>query len=343
VTRVLRNVGSGAGRTAAAPTLSLTRLLIGFAGAFCLVALLFVTTTGTSGSAVRHFGSTIVMQGNTASIPQTTTSDGLPDCGGVPILKSNGTPWTCTFDDEFNGTTLNTNNWSVVTTASSGYHSGSECYEDTPQNVNVSGGTLNLTLIKTSGFACKGMDTNFTTNYTAGAVNSDNNFSQTYGRFEVKAKFPLATIKGLQSSLWLWPVNDCAYGCKWPASGEIDIAEWYSQYPTLAIPYIHYNPVGGPKADTNVTNTNCSVTNENGYNTYAVEWNSQTITMIIDGQICMVDDWNPAKPEVKPDPFNLPFFVNLTAAMGIGTNSPTAQTASQLPATTNIDYVRAWS
>ena len=27
----------------------------------------------------------------------------------------------------------------------------------------------------------------------------------------------------------------------WPASGEIDIAEFYSQYADRVIPYIHYN------------------------------------------------------------------------------------------------------
>ena len=28
---------------------------------------------------------------------------------------------------------------------------------------------------------------------------------------------------------------------KWPASGEIDFAEFYSQYPNLDVPFIHYN------------------------------------------------------------------------------------------------------
>ena len=32
-------------------------------------------------------------------------------------------------------------------------------------------------------------------------------FSQTYGFFEVRAKFPNVTVPGLQSTLWLWPVN----------------------------------------------------------------------------------------------------------------------------------------
>jgi beta-glucanase (GH16 family) len=179
------------------------------------------------------------------------------------------------------------------------------------------------------------------TSYTAGMVDSLGLFSQTYGNFEIKAKFPAATVQGLQTSLWLWPVNSHKYGYAWPASGEIDIAEWYSEYPNLAIPYIHYNPSGGAQADKNVTNDYCNVSNTNGYNTYAAVWTPQSITILIDGQTCLVDNWNPAYPLTKPAPFNMPFFMCLTAAMGLYTNAPVAGT--QLPATSNIDYVRVWS
>jgi beta-glucanase (GH16 family) len=310
------------------------------ASAFAVASISFLL----SGSAEGLNGTNPAITAQTSTVPQSTTSDGQTDCGGVTMLKSDGTPWVCTFDDEFDGTTLNASNWNVVQTATSGYHSGSECYMDSPNNVNVSGGTLNLTLVKTAPFLCKSLTGgNYMTDYTAGAVDSLGDFSQTYGYFEVKAKFPAATIKGLQTSLWLWPVNASKYGSTWPASGEIDIAEWYSEYPSLAIPYIHYNPAGGASRDPNVTNDYCSVTNTNGYNTYAVEWTSQSISMIIDGQTCVTDVWNPAAPEVKPDPFNMPFFLNLTSAMGIVTNAPAYNIGNDLPATSNIDYVRVWS
>jgi beta-glucanase (GH16 family) len=309
------------------------------ASAFAVVSISLLV----AGSAEGLNGTNPAITAQTSTVPQTTTSDGLTDCGGVTMYKADGTPWVCTFDDEFDGTTLNTSNWNVVQTATSGYHSGSECYVNSPNNVSVSGGTLNLTLIKTAPFTCKSLTGNYTTDYTAGAVNTDLNFSQTYGYFEVKAKFPAATIKGLQTSLWLWPVNDTKYGSTWPASGEIDIAEWYSEYPNLAIPYIHYNPKGGASADPNVTNDYCSVTDTNGFNTYAVVWTTTTLTMLIDGQTCVTDTWNPAAPEVKPDPFNMPFFINLTSAMGVVTNSPAANIGNDLPATSNIDWVRVWS
>jgi hypothetical protein len=61
----------------------------------------------------------------------------------------------------------------------------------------------------------------------------------------------------------------------------------------------------------------------------------------MDGKTCLVDSWNPAAPEVKPDPFNMPFFLNLTEALGIQTNAFTSSTP--LPATTSVDWVRVWN
>ena len=328
----------------------LYRVVAAFAALFCVAIGLIAANTGAGGATNLKDAfsratttTTTPFVAPTSSVPQTTTSDGLTDCGGVTMYKPDGSPWVCTFDDEFDGTTVNTNNWTVVTSAATGYRSGSECYEDSPDNVSVSGGTLNLTLIKTKPFMCKGPGIDESTNYTAGMVFTKATFSQTYGYFEVKAKFPAATVKGLQSSLWLWPVDDTYYGSRWPASGEIDFAEWYSQYPNLAIPYIHYNVQGGKRADPNRTNDNCAVEDTNAYNTYAVIWTNETITIQMDGETCLVDDWNPAKPEVKPDPFNMPFYINLTSAMGVDSNNPTTGTADELPATTNIDWVRVWS
>ena len=49
----------------------------------------------------------------------------------------------------------------------------------------------------------------------------------------------------------------------------------------------------------------------------------------------------PGAAAVKPAPFDQPFIVALTQALGVGANAVTA--ATPLPATTQIDYVRVWS
>jgi beta-glucanase (GH16 family) len=248
-----------------------------------------------------------------------------PSCNGSPDGLSG--LWTCTFDDEFEGSALNTANWQPQLTATSGYITGGpDCYVDNPDTISVSGGYLDLSVLKTAAFQCV---PGYYPQYEAGMVTSSKLFSQTFGAFEVRAKIPDATVPGLQETLWLYP-QKLTYG-PWPASGEIDFAEFYSQYPNLDVPYIHY---ALSAADPHVTAYDC-VIDPAQFNTYEVDWTPSSITILYNGQVCLVD-----QPIGGPAPFNEPFFMSLTQALGLGTNAPTANTP--LPATTQIDWVRAW-
>jgi beta-glucanase (GH16 family) len=273
----------------------------------------------------------------TTAVAATSGASGslAPDCAGTSPEVA-GT-WTCSFDEEFNSDTLNRNEWLVQTTADSGYVAGDDCYEDSPENVSVSGGSLNLTAVKEpSPITCDFPGGSFSTQYTSGMVSTDHAFSQTYGVFEVRAAFPDANVPGLQSTLWLWPQNDKAYGSTGHDSGEIDFAEWFSQYADLDVPFIHYNNQPG-----DITTADCTLSDPSAFHTYGVEWNADSITILLDGSVCMTDNWNPETPQTKPEPFNLPFFVILTQALGITTNVPNG--ATPFPATTRVDWVRVWS
>jgi hypothetical protein len=73
-----------------------------------------------------------------------------------------------------------------------------------------------------------------------------------------------------------------------------------------------------------------------------VEWTASTIKIAYDGKTCLIDDWQPAWPLVKPQPFDQPFLIALTQALGIGGNAFDPAT-TPLPATTSVDYVHVWS
>jgi beta-glucanase (GH16 family) len=135
----------------------------------------------------------------------------------------------------------------------------------------------------------------------------------------------------------MWPQNSAASG----SSGEIDIAEEYSQYADRVIPYVHYlaDPIASLLTpNTNVvTNNHCLINNVNAFHEYTLEWTKGTLRMLYDGQTCLVDNVQ----TVGTSPFDQPFFMVLTQALGIGTN--TFQPANTpLPATTQIDWVRIW-
>lgn len=260
-----------------------------------------------------------------------------PSCG-TTIAKSTGGNWTCKFADEFGGRGLDTSKWLAQLTSNSGYHSGNECFVDSSNNISVSSGYLKLTVRKEPApFTCTSPYGDYTTQYTSGTVSTWGKFSQAYGRFEIRAKFPAAKVAGLQSALWLWP-QESKYGA-WPVSGEIDIAETYSKYPDRAIPFIHYNQA---TADLSVTNNYCMIADVSAFHSYVAEWTPTTITIKYDGAVCTVHEWNPAAPLLKPAPFDQPFIVVLTQALGIVDNAFDPAT-TPLPATTQIDYVHVWS
>jgi beta-glucanase (GH16 family) len=264
-----------------------------------------------------------------------------PDCGGATVMSGTGGSWECTFGDEFDGGSLDQTKWIAQRTETSGYTNGqTACFVDSPNNISVSEGSLKLTAREEAEqFTCTDPHGNFETPYTSGMVSTaEGRFSQAFGRFEARLKVSSAQVKGLHSAFWLWPVDPTKYGNSHPASGEIDIAELYSQYPDRAIPYIHYNQA---TPDPSVTNNFCMISNPAEFHTYAVEWTSSSIEIIYDGSTCLRHTLNPAPPLTNAQPFDQPFVVALTQALGIGTNQFDPDT-TPLPAMTVVDYVRVW-
>jgi beta-glucanase (GH16 family) len=260
-----------------------------------------------------------------------------PTCGGAQIAKPGGGYWACSFDDEFSGNTPDLTKWTAQQTATSGFHSGPECVKNRGVNVSVVSGALRLTARKESApFTCSSPLGDYSTQYTSGSVSTVGKFTQAYGRYEVRAAVSASAVKGLQESFWLWPANAVRYGPVWPASGEIDIAELFSLHADRAIPFVHYNAAA---PDLNVTNNYCLISNVAAFHKYAVSWSPTAIRVAYDGHPCLTDTWNPAGM-VKPAPFDQPFMVALTQALGIGTNA--FSTTTKLPATTSVDYVRVW-
>ena len=255
--------------------------------------------------------------------------------------------WSCTFDDEFNGNALDTTKWLPQLTQNSGYTTGTTkpCYVNNPQTISESGGTLNVSVIRLPKIAwCKGL--NFmgsTSRYQAGMVTSYKLFSQQYGYFEMRAAMPATSLSGLQETLWLYPLDETLYG-RWPDSGEIDFAEFYSKFSGVDYPTNHY-PGATHDPNAAIMPKGCGVAgaNPNGqFNTYGVLWTPNTITAYFNGVPCLTDTYGPyvTNPDSPPQPFNQPFFLNITAALGAGLNAVNMHTP--MPATTKVDWVRVW-
>ena len=145
-------------------------------------------------------------------------------------------PPGCSFEDNFDGTTLDTGRWSYRTGAGKNHRS---C--QVPENVSVSGGVLHIAKRKQTA-VCKGGQVR---DYTGGGVIS--NQSWTYGYFEARLK--LGTAMSWHPAFW----TSC-FGspeCRSLPSGglrEIDMLEYDDAYndgirePGLYGAGIHLNP-----------------------------------------------------------------------------------------------------
>jgi beta-glucanase (GH16 family) len=303
-------------------------------------------TTTTSSSTTTSTSSTTTT--STSSTTTTTTSTLPPDCAGSapPIAPPSGS-WSCTFDDEFNGTSLDTSKWQPQLTANSGYTTGpignEVCYVDSPDTIYENDGYLSLTVLRTNNQPCKEPDgLSIGTHWQGGMVSSYQLFSQQYGYFQVRAELPAVSVRGLQETLWLYPENQSLYG-PWPDSGEIDYGEFYSSQSTVDFPVDHFP---GSQNDPNASTTaGCGITGATPagqFNTYALSWTPTTITAYFNGVPCITDAYGSyvTSPDKAPEPFNQPFFLAFTQALGMGTDAPGPDTPAR--ATTELDWVRVW-
>ncbi|MCU1658206.1 MAG: glycoside hydrolase [Pseudonocardiales bacterium] len=276
-------------------------------------------------------------------VPGNAPADGRgtqSSCGGERISSGYGYR-TCTFDDEFSNSTLDYRKWQTVETAKTGFHSGDECYVNDATHVSVGSGVLTLRATRSAPTNC----TVISTPYQSGMIQSYGLFSQRYGRFEIRAKFPAG--QGLQPALWMMPQNS-VYG-SWPNSGEIDIAEAWGNYPGIVSPHLHFQPattlatmlgMGVSGAPGNY----CSVpSSASAFHTYAVDWSPTSFQFIYDGATCwQTSSWQ-AAGLTQPAPFDQRFYLILELALGNAAtpgNQPDA--TSQFPAELQVDYVRAW-
>lgn len=277
------------------------------------------------------------------------SNDPSGSCSGAtpPVAAPSGS-WTCTLDDEFNGTSLDTTKWSPMLTYGSDYRTGTPanqvCYVNNPDTISESGGTLNLSIVQTpQPFTCQGTINKFQTQYEGGMIISYQKWSQEYGYFEVRAAMPPTSIPGLQETLWLVPEQEHLYGYAPDANGEIDYGEFFSEYPNLDIPAIHYP---GSRNDPNSSSDHCNVAGGTvgQFNTYALMWTPTTLTTYYNGTPCVTDVYAPyvESPDVAPEPFTQPFFMAFTAALGLDQGNAFQPGETPLPATTQIDYVRVW-
>lgn len=151
--------------------------------------------------------------------------------------------YTLKFGDEFDGTTLNTAKWN---NKKSNYGTGNkedQCF--LPENVQVSGGNLNLIAKRIAGSSTTcgtnpegGGKYHFTSGWVSTRPSEGSaNHEFKHGYFEARIKMPQGNPFWL--GWWLVGGSDAPGG--WPSYGEMDIAELISAMPDTTTGTFHYS------------------------------------------------------------------------------------------------------
>ncbi|TWG99437.1 Beta-glucanase/Beta-glucan synthetase [Nocardioides sp. J9] len=249
-------------------------------------------------------------------------------CGERPARPGGG-HYECSLVEDFTGTELDPTLW----LGQNMLGQGDRCVAANPQTVAVADGTLRLSVVPaTEAHPCPLRADGTRGTYAAGWISTHGRWSQQYGRFEARMKVQATSLPGLHEAFWLWPDTRFSSDADWPRSGEIDIAETYSVYPDLVVPFLHYEVGEVPQPGVN-TAWNCSTT-RGEWHTYALEWTADRLEILVDGKTCLVNTSAAAT-------FRKPFIINLSQLLGAGANLPDGRLA--LPATMEVDWVKVWA
>jgi beta-glucanase (GH16 family) len=235
--------------------------------------------------------------------------------------------WKLVWNDEFNGTAVDSNKWEYEVNGSGGGNNELQYYTDRYQNSYVDSGSLVIVARQESYLGRQ---------YTSARMRTKYKGDWTYGHFEIRAKLPFG--RGTWPAIWMLP-TDWVYG-GWPASGEIDIMEHVGYDQNVIHGSTHcqkyYFKIGTQKSGT-VRIPNVSTE----YHVYAVDWFEDRIDFFVDG-VKYFTSWNDGSGW-QGWPFDKRFHLILNIAVGGDWGGAQGIDTSIFPQKMYIDYVRVYT
>ena len=255
----------------------------------------------------------------------------LPILGlSMPLLVQAG--WQQVWNDEFDGTSVNSSRWTFdIGNGSGGWGNNElEYYTSRPQNVFVTNGILHI-VARNEVPQYNGFD------YTSAKLKTSGRFSQKYGRFEFRARLPQG--QGYWPALWMMPASSVYGG--WAASGEIDIMENKGSNPTTTGGTIHYGGSWPNNVYSGSSYTFPSGGVATDFHTYMLEWGTNYMKWYVDGVAYQTQTswWSSGGP--YPAPFDQPFYLIMNLAVG-GNYGGNPNGSTVFPGEMQVDYVRVY-
>lgn len=179
--------------------------------------------------------------------------------------------------------------------------------------------------------------------YTSASVTTAAKKEFLYGRFEVRARIPIA--EGAWPAIWT-----LGRGLPWPSCGEIDIMEYYR---IQGVPHILANAAWGKDKPYDAAWNNKKIpfshfTNRDPkwaekFHIWRMDWNENAIKLFLDDELLNeipLSETVNGTIGVGTNPFQKPHYLLLNLAIGGANGGPIEEKA--LPMKYEIDYVRVY-
>jgi len=245
--------------------------------------------------------------------------------------------WDQIWNDEFNGDELDPSKWNKLSWRPGWVNNELQAYTNRDTNIFLENGFLILQGLIEPGYS--GTDytgSNYTADYTSGRINTDNKFSRTYGRFDIRAKLP----KGKGSWPAIWMLGESISSIGWPACGEIDIMEHVGFDKGMIHGSVHtedYNHM----YNTQKSGSKFLDTATDSFHVYSLEWSPYYLRYLIDGESFFFV-YNDSNGDNGKWPFNNPHYIILNLAIGGDWGGVEGVSVSAFPMRMLIDYVRVY-
>lgn len=179
-------------------------------------------------------------------------------------------------------------------------------------------------------------------NYTSGWLETQHKFSHSFGRWEMRAKLPNTTSRGIWPAFWLMPEPETSVppNVCWPVGGEIDIMEQVGgDYNNSVLGTFHFAKQCGKDLYDGHDGRYPSLSGTPridwaaDYHTFAVEWDSSSLKWFVDDVF-----YHQRNATDVPIP-QTPFYVILNTA--VAWYFPPMRN-STFPVEYVVDYVRVY-
>ncbi len=274
---------------------------------------------------VDNNGLVTALKGGNATI---TLATNIESVSALVAVEHEWGEYQLIWSDEFNGTSLDENVWTIQTGGGGWGNNELQYYTGRTENLRVEDGNL---IIQARKEAYENRE------YTSARIMSKDKKTFTYGKMEASISLPGGG--GLWPAFWMMGNRG-----SWPNCGEIDIMEYVGNVPNRILGTLHtVKDRSGSKSSKAYWGTDI----EENYHIYGIEWTKEEqkgrdiIRFYVDGEV-----FSEQVEQVIDDndywPFNNPHFFIINMAVGGNLGGSVNDAIFDSPRLMKVDWVRVY-